>query len=299
MIQTAGKTLGQNQNISVNTDSVTSAEQLKILSWNIYLLPYLSLFNGNIDRVKHISEELKDSKYQIIAFQEAFSSVCRGILSKELKENYPYQYGPINGKHAPLKTNSGLWIVSKIPLTKLDEISFSESKSFDMVARKGAAIFQGKYKGADFQIAITHLQAENQSGIRQNQIKDIKEKLLDKYYSPITPQIICGDFNIEMDDKQDYNFMLSMLDAKNGDIKGDKTTYDEVYNTLSQERTGKRKTIDYVLVRNLQWIKKIERTVNPFYKKDKKYTGNLSDHYGMEANVIFLQDNSHNIAWNN
>lgn len=272
------------------------SEKLKILSWNIYMLPYLSLLNGNTKRAKIIAEKLHDSDYQIIVFQEAFSSVCRGILSRQLKDTYPYQYGPINRNHPPLRTNSGLWIISKIPLQKLDEIRYSVSKGYDAIARKGAVIFQGQYEGVVFQLLTTHLQAEDVPEIRQQQCLEIKEKLLNKYYKYDIPQIICGDFNIEMDDKKDYPIMLQTLDAKNGEISGDKTTYDEVFNTLSQERKGKRKTIDYVLIRNGQWIEEIERKVNTFYERNNRYIGNLSDHYAMEAEVLFVKNNSNQLA---
>lgn len=287
------------QTVSTVNDLYPTTGNLKILSWNIYMLPYLSLFNGNKKRAKLIAEKLENSDYQIIVFQEAFSSVCRGIISKGLKENYPYQYGPANKKHPIFKTNSGLWIVSKIPLEELDEIRFSISEGFDAVARKGAVIFKGKYNDADFQLITTHLQADGIPHIRERQITEIKEKLLNKYYAPFIPQIICGDFNIEMDDEHHYPYMLQTLDAVNGEIKGDKTTYDEVYNTLSQERTGKRKTIDYVLIRNARWIKNIERKVNTFYEINKNYIGNLSDHYALEAEVNFYTNSKINLAMNN
>lgn len=287
------------QNIPAFNVNQMQTDNLKILSWNIYMLPYLSLFNGNTKRAKLIAEKLQHSEYEIIVFQEAFSSVCRGILAKKLKETYPYQYGPANKNHPPLKTNSGLWIVSKTPLEELEEIKYSVSKSFDAVAHKGAIMFQGKHNGTVFQLITTHLQAEDRPEIRQQQCKEIKEHLLNKYYHRDIPQIICGDFNIDMDDKKDYPFMLQTLDAKNGEVTGDKTTYDEVYNTLSQERNGKRRTIDYILVRNEKWIKNIERKVNTFYEKSKKYTGNLSDHYALEADVELYQNSSTNIAMNN
>lgn len=287
------------QNISAYDIHFQKTNNLKILSWNIYMLPYLSLFNGNIKRARLIADKLNESDYHIIVFQEAFSSVCRGAISKRLKQNYPYQYGPVNKNHPPFKTNSGLWIVSKIPLEELDQIRFSVSKSYDAVARKGAVIFRGKYNGAYFQLITTHLQAEDMPEIRKHQISEMKEKLLNKYYAPYIPQIICGDFNIDMDDENHYPYMLQTLDAVNGEINGDRTTYDEVNNTLSQERTGKRRTIDYVLVRNERWIKNIERKVNTFYEKNKEYIGNLSDHYALEADVELYQNSKFNIAMNN
>lgn len=275
------------------------SEKLKILSWNIYMLPGISLFNGNTKRAKLIGDKLYDSDYQIIVFQEAFSSVCRRILSKQLKDAYPYQYGPVNKTHPPLKTNSGLWIVSKIPLEKLDEIRYNVSEGYDKIARKGAAIFQGQFKGVEFQLITTHLQADAVSKIREQQCTEIMDKLLNKYYKPDIPQIICGDFNIEMDNQKDYPVMLQTLDAINGEITGDKTTYDEVFNTLGRKKQGKRKTIDYVLIRNEQWIKEIKRCVNTFYEESNRYIGHLSDHYAMEAELVFVENNVNQLSISN
>ncbi|HOJ66831.1 MAG TPA: sphingomyelin phosphodiesterase [Paludibacteraceae bacterium] len=280
------------ENKSIESEIIPSqSEKLRILSWNIYMLPVVSLFNGNTKRAKLIAEKLHNSDYQIIVFQEAFSSASRSIISKQLKDTYPYQYGPANKKHPPLKTNSGLWVVSKIPLEELDEIRYNVSEGYDKIARKGAAIFQGQFNGVEFQLITTHLQADAAPEIREKQCIEIMDKLLNKYYQPHIPQIICGDFNIEMDNKKDYPVMLQTLDATNGEITGDKTTYDEVFNTLGRKREGKRKTIDYVLIRNEQWIKEIKRRVNTFYEESSRYIGHLSDHYALEAELVFVESN--------
>ena len=262
---------------------------LKILSWNIYMLPYISLFNHNAKRAKVIAEKLRTSDYQIIVFQEAFSSKCRNILAKNLASDYPYQYGPANRNFLPFRTNSGLWIVSKIPLTYLEEFQFSSSKGFDAVARKGAALFEGNFKGAKFQLLATHLQADNSPVVRSKQCAEITEHLLNKYYRRDTPQFICGDFNIEMDDMPNYEQMLRTLDAKNGVLSGNVlVTYDEVNNNLAKMPNGKCKVIDYVLVRNENLIQNVERRVQTFLDHVGGRVTNLSDHYAMEFRVNFL-----------
>lgn len=272
----------------------TDNKELKILSWNIFMLPYISLFNQNGERAKAIVAKLHDSDYQIIVFQEAFSSKCRNILAKGLLKEFPYQYGPANRNNLPFRTNSGLWIVSKMPLTELAEFQFSRSQGFDAVARKGAVLFQGNFQGAPFQLLTTHLQADNSNAVRGKQCDEIKEHLLNPYYRKDTPQLICGDFNIEMDDTHNYQQMLLTLDAQNGELSGTvKVTYDEVNNNLARNANGKCKVIDYVLVRNAELIHKIERSVQTFYSQVAGKATNLSDHYAMEFKVNFnTPDNS-------
>jgi len=263
-------------------------KELKILSWNIYLLPYLSLWNSNRSRAKAIARELNTSDYHVIVFQEAFSSSCRQILSKSLSDEYPYQYGPANPNYTPLRTNSGLWVVSKIPLTKIQEIQFSGSKGYDAVARKGAVLFEGLFMDAPFQLVVTHLQADNSCLLREKQCLEIKEQLLNAHYRKEVPQLICGDFNIDMNDQGNYQQMLQTLDAQNGLLNGTvKVTYDEINNNLARIKNGKSKVIDYVLVRNEQFIENIERKVRTFISSIGSTTTFLSDHYAMEVNVIF------------
>ena len=268
--------------------SSMDAKSLKILSWNIYMLPYLSLFNHNARRAKAIAGELSHSDYQIIVFQEAFSIKCRHILAKRLAKDYPYQYGPANSGFWPFRTSSGLWIVSKMPLVQLAKIKFSLSEGFDIIARKGAVLFQGNFDGAKFQLLATHLQADNSQPVRDKQCREIKEHLLNPYFDSTIPQLICGDFNIDMDDDVNYQLMLHTLEANNGAISGDlKFTYDEINNTLMQNASGKKRVIDYILVRNDQWIGHIERKVQPFYARVGAKPSNLSDHYAMEAVIHF------------
>jgi endonuclease/exonuclease/phosphatase family metal-dependent hydrolase len=167
-------------------------------------------------------------------------------------------------------------------------IKFSISKGFDIIARKGAVLFQGEFQGVKFQLLTTHLQADNSDQVREKQCSEIKEHLLNRYFNPNIPQLICGDFNIDMDDKLNYQNMLHSLEAKNGDISGDvKFTYDEINNTLVRNALGKKRVIDYILIRNEQWIENIDRKIQTFYTKTGNKSSNLSDHYAMEANIIF------------
>jgi len=254
------------------------------------MLPYISLFNNNDQRAQIIADKLNASDYQIIVFQEAFSSKCRHVLARNLSESYPYQYGPANKNKLSFRTNSGLWVLSKIPLTKLGEFQFSVCKGFDAVARKGAVLFEGCFNGSTFQLLTTHLQAEHSHALRNRQCAEIKEHLLNPFFREDTPQFICGDFNIDMEDTSNYRQMLQTLDAKNGELSGKiKATYDELNNNLAYNANGKRKIIDYVLVRNGGLIEKIERKVQTFFTNIGGRESNLSDHYAMEFSVNFAE----------
>jgi endonuclease/exonuclease/phosphatase family metal-dependent hydrolase len=272
----------------------STSTELKILSWNIYMLPYISLFNKNDQRAMAIAERLNGSDYHLIVFQEAFSSKCRNLMSSILLASFPYQYGPANDARFSFRTNSGLWIVSKFPLNQLEQLQFSKSKGYDKVARKGAVLFEGLFNGSKFQLLATHLQASGAQKLRAYQCAEIKEKLLNPYFDENTPQFLCGDFNIDMHETSAYDEMLQILDAKNGNISGSMmVTFDELENNLAFKANGKRKILDYALVRNDGLIEKIERNVQTFLSRIGEVESHLSDHYAMELHVNFLESSTH------
>jgi endonuclease/exonuclease/phosphatase family metal-dependent hydrolase len=197
-------------------------------------------------------------------------------------------YGPANESFISLRTNSGIWILSKIPLQKLEQIEFKSRFGIDAWARKGAALFEGEWQGQPFQLLGTHLQADSPDTFRHEQCHEIADKLLRKYAVDNTPQIVCGDFNIESDDAKNYGYMLKVLDAKNGSLQGDvNTSFDEVDNTIAKKENGKKRLIDYILLRNAKVINDIRRRVLILKEYRKNIAFDLSDHYGIEAVIHF------------
>ena len=66
------------------TCSASETKPLRILSWNIYMLPKFVQNTGKRIRAQVIAEELKASEYQVLVFQEAFLSAARRIIRKHL-----------------------------------------------------------------------------------------------------------------------------------------------------------------------------------------------------------------------
>ena len=262
--------------------------ELKILTWNIYMLPLCSRLHKNCKRAEAISREISQYNYDIIVFEEAFDYRARRILRGQLKEDYPFIYGPANDSNFSFRTNSGLWILSKIPLRQLEQIEFKNRIGIDAIARKGAVLFEGEWQGQPFQLLGTHLQNDSPDAVRHGQCHEISDKLLRKYAKEEVPQIVCGDFNIEFEDKENYGFMLRTLDVQNGSLHGDlQSSFDEVDNNLAFKKNGKKQLIDYVLVRNNKSICAIDRKVSVFKNHVKDLVSDLSDHYGIEATIHF------------
>jgi len=269
--------------------------ELKILTWNIYMLPFCSELHQNCKRAASIAQRITGYNNDIIVFEEAFDYKARKILRSQLKLEYPFIYGPANDSKFSFKTNSGIWILSKIPLRQLEQIEFKNRFGIDAFARKGAVLFEGVWQGQAFQLLGTHLQANSPDSVRIGQCREIADKLLKKYAKPEIPQIVCGDFNIEFEDRVNYKNMLTLLEAENGILQGDtQSSYDEIDNQLAQRENGRKSLIDYILVRNAKAIRNIVRQVFVLKEIKMDILSDLSDHYGIEAFVHF--DNSSSVA---
>ena len=272
-----------------NSVLISKNEALKILTWNIYMLPHCNIVNGNKKRAREIADVLSVSDYDIIIFEEAFDRGARNILRRKLDTKYPFKYGPANETLFSLRTNSGLWVLSKVPLTKLKEIEYKSRYGMDAMARKGAVLFEGNWKGHNFQLVGTHLQADSPDEVRRQQCHEIATELLEKYARVNVPQFVCGDFNIEMDDKENYGYMLHVLNADNGIIEGDiNVSYDEIDNSLAKRDMGKKRLIDYILLRNKsENAIQIKRRISVLKSNINNNLADLSDHYGVEALISF------------
>jgi len=278
-------------NLSDSTSlfSKSNNNQLKILTWNIYMLPYCSLVHGNCQRARMIADQLSGSDYDIIVFQEAFNLRARSILKRRLRKLFPHMYGPANMPILSFRFNSGVWIVSRIPLVKIEEIEYSHRFGIDALARKGAVMFEGDWNGQSFQLVGTHLQSDSPDSIRQGQCREMTNRLLKKYYREQVPQIVCGDFNIETNDKENYHYMIKTLGAENGTFSGNiQTSFDEIDNTLAKCANGRKQMIDYILVRNSKFFRSIKRKIAVRRAPEHHKYKDLSDHYGVEAILEFI-----------
>ena len=274
---------------------LSQKNELKILSWNIYMLPGFAnfagygVFSGKKKRAKAIVEELKKLDYDIIVFQEAFHRSARSKLKRGLVELYPYMVGPVNNKKISIKTNSGIWIISKVPLKEIKVIDFKQCQGIDCWARKGALLVEGTWQGKLFHIIGTHLESGPQQYIRKSQYEEIYSYLLEPYQKTGVPQFICGDLNTNSADSVSYMDMLNTLKAENGELLGEvKVTIGGIANDMSSGGTTNQYEIDYILVRdNGADIKSIKRKVSILQHPWSKKRKDLSDHYGVEAIIEF------------
>ena len=246
---------------------------LTILSWNIKMLtgPYGWVHN-RVERAENIVQALKSSAhYDVILLQETFSGKIRKLMYEGLKSIYPYQIIPEDPK-CLVRSNSGLWVMSKYPITLIDAISFSDQKNWDILSLKGAKLYSVMQDKQEIYIINTHMQADYKKkypDIRTLQYTEIYEKLILPNDRSNIPIILSGDLNISIPEQ--LRKMLEKLNLDNGPLLGNLQ-----FSTIGEDS----ELLDYILVKSYNFqFDSIERKVLNISKDPKS----LSDHYPVQG----------------
>lgn len=281
-------------------------DSLRILSWNVQMLPMLVNANGKGKRAKAIVEQLKTHHYDVVVFQELFKKRSRKIITKGLAEEFPYHTRVLNKKTISFKTNGGVMLFSRYPINEVHEIRYKDRTGFDKLSRKGALLAEMVVHGKTIQVAGTHLQAFGPTEIMYSQYKQLHDELLKPHTKPGVPQFICGDFNtIKTIPTQlpasvtpdmisrlaRYPVMLETLGVMDYDLDGPQQfTMDRPYNDLCKGGKDRRLLLDYILVRTPNDISySVTRRVRIMRQQWHKEHQDLSDHFALEAVVSGVQ----------
>lgn len=271
----------------------TQGGQLKVITWNIYMLPRLFVHTGQLQRAAEIARVLRTQDADIVVFEEAFDNKARAIIRDSLKAYFPYESG--DPRHNSWwKTSCGVWIISRVPIEVVKQIFFKEARSSDRLATKGAILVEGQKNGFCFQLVGTHLQADPNSGknvqpIRNKQYAEIKKELLQPYSHENIPQFIAGDFNTIHDDSVCYNPMVDTLQFTPCALQGERCfSYDYVHNDLVLGTCCKPQLIDYLFYsasagQQLQGSMQIV----VFRKKWSARHCDLSDHFAVAGTFYY------------
>jgi sphingomyelin phosphodiesterase len=266
-------------------------EELRILTWNIFMRPRYIFKDGQLERAKAIVEQLKDKTYDVIVFQEAIDRKARKIIWEGLKEFFPYQVEPGNG--AFLKTNGGVWILSKHEIKKQKRIIFKGCVGTDCFCKKGALLVEVNKKDKRFQVIGTHLQAEvknlNYKLNRVEQYNEINEYLLKPNAEEGVPQFVVGDLNTPDNVSEEYKTMLAKLESQDAERNSaeweDGASWGAWTNDLFNEcEDRKAEVLDYVLYKsNGKKPSRFQKSIRKFRQIWNGRNKDLSDHYAVEA----------------
>ncbi len=264
--------------------SVAYSQEIKIMSWNIFMVPPLIFKSCQTERAILIAEYIKNVNPDIIVMEEAFMKSTRNSIKEKLDSFFPYSSQITKGGF--FKTNSGIWIVSKYPLYNQQLITYKKKKGSDIFAKKGAVFVETIIHHKKMQLIATHTQSlKKYANTRTQQFIQLKKQLLDNYFSDTIPQFIIGDINCDYFDTVDYHNMLQTLDVLPVTFSGEQYSWNGLENDLANKFSEHTlETLDYILLRNAhKEIASIQSTeiINSKYKQCfcKSNFNYLSDHH--------------------
>lgn len=265
------------------------AEELKLLTWNVFMLPPPINFSKQKMRAPLIAQKLIDGDYDIVVLQEAFMNSTRETIARTIKDKYPYQEHLRKSRRLLHFVNSGLFIASRLPFKFLGHHYYNNCTHSDCLSSKGIFIVEVTTQtGQKIQLATSHLQAwedEKAVKVRVAQIDEVKV-FLKKYLKPGIPQILAGDLNIDGKVDTEYSQSLEHLGMSStplsGPIMGTNGFFVDCYK-IPDKKSQEQWLDHFWLKENDTSIKVLRKTVVPFSGMLNDKECSLSDHHAVEA----------------
>jgi endonuclease/exonuclease/phosphatase family metal-dependent hydrolase len=262
----------------------TNASQLKIVSFNIWDLPYWFIRNRK-QRILQIAEYLRRLDAEIVCLQESFDVHHRRVLYEYLGFQRYYASGGFEetrkAPFAEFDTTGGLVIFSKFPILQSTFIPFHQftPSLIERIGRKGVLEATIETPYGTMQVFNIHLHMGRKffaRRIRFRQLKSVLERVKMQRQLPI---IVAGDFNENILAEQEK--FVTMLQPIGLAHSMDFQHYEYmpsyrrnnplVNNWLNREKYSRR--LDYIFVSLTEEFDMKVRQYEPMY-----LTPPLSDH---------------------
>ena len=269
----------------------------------------------------YLSTKAKIQNYDVIAFEEAWDRDSRNKIKTNLAKNYPYSLDPVPINTHGALLNSGLLVLSKYPIIEskyIDYLDYQYLVDADKFTNKGAIYFKINKKGRDYNLIVTHTQAQDDSSAistRQQEFNLIYNYLIkdaNLNISPKDPLILMGDLNTDYYTSSQYNYMKAALNLNDSWIKNTIYTdpiysYDPKLNLMIDSSITVQGLYDYLIPLNGYLLpQKVDyqiipiRAVDyaPMYQKshnEKLYSyGDVetSDHFMLQGRFFFSNESA-------
>jgi endonuclease/exonuclease/phosphatase family metal-dependent hydrolase len=267
------------------------SSELKLLTWNVYMIPKPIQCTKQGTRTKLIAKELSKIDHDLILMQEAFSLPFRRKISKALSKSHPYQDTLGRGGRGVKFLNSGLFILSRYPYKILGTAHFNLCTTYDCLAAKGVILVEIKHpSGKSIQVATSHLQSEGSVQAREArayQFQVIKQ-LFNTHREEGVAQILAGDLNVNgrrTGEGSEYLEALRVLEMTSGELEG-QLQYSANFRIpcYKVSSTNGMSWLDHVLIaENGSTTSVTSRKILPINGIMKGIECPLSDHHGVEA----------------
>jgi endonuclease/exonuclease/phosphatase family metal-dependent hydrolase len=258
------------------------AQQLRLLSMNMYMRPFVYSNNGDFkeERLEVFYQTVLD-KFDVIALQEMFSLGSHNrkqlLINLSKKKGFAH-HAALGSSWSSFKPiDSGLLILSRYPIIESDSIAFSKGMNIDGWSNKGVLSALIQYpcvSGENIKVLVitTHTQADYDSNntqyfeVQLQQVAELRDFVKKKHVQyPNVPILLVGDFNInarvspDSDGKEHSSGYKKLMDLLNFEIDHEKVEWrDLIYeqmgyhpvtfaDTVQDPETGETKPRDIVL----------------------------------------------------
>ena len=272
-------------------DPAPGQATLKILTWNIQLLPAtLAPFSGDLQKMQHermpwIAEYLARQDYDVICLQEVLDPELTLLLADALRPAYPHIVMPQFDPQGKAFSN-GVLFAARFPITYRAHIAYEHTAGIDTFASKGVTLVEGEKDGVKFQLAGTHMQAGHQD-MKDHQYVEAADRILKPNRAPGVPQFFMGDFNTARGSGEYALFMshIQMTDAPVDDPIGFSVDGENSWRPRNRKDDGD--LIDYVLLWAGETGTKLNRlTIQRARREHEGKTLDLADHYGVVGEAV-------------
>lgn len=274
----------------ISVQAIVRSKEIKILSWNIFMVPPIIFKSCQQERAYLIAAYIKNQNADVVVLEETFMKSTRKIIQDNVRDTFPY-FSKIT-KRGVLKNNSGVWIMSKFPIQNQHFLKYRNRKGSDIFSKKGAVFVEVEIENKKIQLIATHTQSLKKfEKTRQKQFGQLKRELADVFFNDSVPQLIIGDLNCDYYDTTAYEQMIKTFDVLPPTYFGEPYSCDGLTNDLGYTFfDSTRETLDYILLRrehqNIASVQPIE-ILHPKMEKYfcKKPFLHLSDHNPIITNL--------------
>ncbi|QNM96660.1 sphingomyelin phosphodiesterase [Chitinimonas koreensis] len=265
-------------------ETLAAADEFKVLSWNIWGVVGASQICERWAQVPAFARN-----YDAIVFSEAFDNGCRDQLRAGLAAEFPYQTQVVD--QSGNFEDGGVFIASRWPIAREAQIVYPNCANTDCLSNKGAMYVQILKQGRTYHLAGTHTQAWNgtsERAVRLDQLSQLK-RFVDGLAPAATDALLyAGDLNVDYyATPDDYQRMLSILNASKPASLGHRYSYDPVVNALGSDG---QEYLDYVLVSNAHKPARSGQNEVMVYRSLAPAlwsTRDLSDHFAVAGRFAF------------
>lgn len=183
----------------------TTLPALRVLTWNLFLLPDPVQDAAHNKRAELIRDYLGNlaADYDIICLVKAFEDRRRRVIVDGLSKFFPHRIDPllaIPWRRIFGDYNSGISVLSKQPLTPILRHDWNAAAGTEASEPKGFIVVELAWQGQPVQLVVTHMQGhlkndDKERQVRAAQMQELKAGLDSVRRANVT-QVVCGDFAI-------------------------------------------------------------------------------------------------------